>query len=208
MLTGANDLLVLGDYWQPDGMERSWVGQLVHRAKDHADARAAADLGDRFAQLAEALRDARVLRDVQSQQDARVLRDKSPRLDDRSEWVAHAESARLVVAVPPSSGAPGSQLSAVLAQALAEAGGGCYLPGAVVRTREGPRMRDLMPSLRVAAAVEAGYEVRAPVAGRPVVLVDDVILTGATLGEITARLQTAGAASVVAAVAARTRRSV
>ena len=51
-----------------------------------------------------------------------------------------------------------------------------------------------------------GYEVCEPVAGCHVVLVDDVILTGVTLGMVAACLQEAGAASVTAAVAARTRR--
>ena len=54
-------------------------------------------------------------------------------------------------------------------------------------------------------AAALGYEAREPVAGRHVLLVDDVVLTGATLAEVAGRLKDAGAASIVAAVAARTR---
>ncbi len=55
-----------------------------------------------------------------------------------------------------------------------------------------------------AAAVRPGWQ--AVVAGRPVVLVDDVVTTGATLTEGARALHDAGAAGVVAAVVAVTRR--
>ena len=47
-------LLVLGDYWQADRDERTEIGELVCRAKDQGDPRAASELAERFASLATA----------------------------------------------------------------------------------------------------------------------------------------------------------
>ena len=183
-LDGIDRLVVLGDYWTDPGGDhpgaepvRTEVGELVHRAKDSGDEAAAAELGRVLARL--------------------VGRSLPP----------SAGPAPLVVGVP-SHPAPAVDLPAVLAAALAAAGIGEHRPGLLVRHRRTPKLRDIAadPARRYDMAVEAGYEVTEPVAGRSVVLVDDVILTGATLRFIAAKLRTAGAASVTAAAAARTRR--
>jgi ComF family protein len=75
------------------------------------------------------------------------------------------------------------------------------------RVREAPPQQGLdrrarLSNLAGAFAVDAAR--RASLAGRPVVLVDDVMTTGATLGEATRTLLDAGARSVQAWVLART----
>ena len=175
---------MLGDYWTDPGGNlpgtnpvRTEVGELVHRAKDSSDEAAAAELGRRLARLA-----------------GRSL-------------LPLAGPAPLVVGVP-SHPVPPVDLPALLAEALAAAGIGEQRSGLLVRRRRTSKLRDIAadPARRYDMAAEAGYEVTEPVAGRAVVLVDDVILTGATLRFIAAKLQTAGAASVTAAAAAQTRR--
>lgn len=207
-LGGVDRLVVLGDYWtapddDPPGVEsaltaadkrssrqaatgrppsgaepvRTEVGELVHQAKDSGDEAAAAELGRRLARL--------------------VGRSLPP----------STGPVPLVVGVP-SCPVPAVDLPAVLAEALATAGIGEHRPGLLVRRRQTPKLRDLGadPAHRYDTVAAAGYEVAEPVAGRAVVLVDDVILTGATLRFIAAKLQAAGAASAIAAAAARTRR--
>ena len=182
-LYGIDRLVVLGDYWTVLGGDspsaepvRTEVGKLVHRAKDSGDEAAAAELGRRLAWL---------------------VRRSLPL----------AGPVPLVVGVP-SHPVPPVDLPAVLAAALAAAGIGEHRPGLLVRRCRTPKLRDIAadPARRYDMAAEAGYEVTEPVAGRSVMLVDDVILTGTTLRFITAKLRAAGAASVTAAAAARTRR--
>lgn len=181
---GIDRLVVLDDYWTApraglasEVPTRTEVGELVHRAKDSSDEAAAAELGRRLACLA-----------------SRSL-------------LPPAGPVPLVVGVP-SHPAPHVDLPAVLAAALAAAGIGEHRPGLLVRRHGTQKLRDIAadPARRYDMAAEAGYEVTEPVAGRSVVLVDDVILTGATLRFIAAKLRAAGAASVTAAAAAQTRR--
>ena len=172
-------LLVLGDYWQPDRDDRTEIGELVRRAKDQGDPRAASELAERFAGLATALPEA-----------SGVL-------------------PRLVVPVPsgPVPAGDGDQpdLAATLASSLAAAGAGEYRPNLVVKTNPTPRMRHLEPERRAEVVASAGYRANEPVVGRHIVVVDDVVLTGTTLNAVAACLYDAGAASVTAAAAARTR---
>ena len=170
---------MLGDYWDPDGDARSDLGDLVFRAKDCADTAAAGELAIKFADLLVSLPPA-------------------PR-----------GVARLVTSVPGSrvglTFGGFDDLAAMLAHALAVAGAGEHRPGLVARRRRTPRLRDVVPQRRPAIAAAARYEVREPVSSRHVVVVDDVILTGSTVSAVAERLQAAGAATVTAAVAARTR---
>ncbi len=172
---------MLGDYWLPDRAVPTDIGELVRCAKDRADGAASADLARRFSALAGCL----------------------PEVPDGA--------SRLVIEVPPvpgtDSSAPNAALPAQLAQALASSGAGLWQEGAVTRRFITRKLRDLPPGQRQTEAAAGGYEVRRPVAGHPVVLVDDVILTGATLNEVATRLRAAGAVSVIAAAAARSRRA-
>lgn len=195
---------VLGEYWHEDRSERTGIGELVHRAKDHADAEAADELAGLFAVMAGG--------PVGIGPYAGGSRGSGhatgePRLpvSGRS-----ATPARLVAAVPSAStdDAPHFQLSSVLARRLGDEGVGVYVPDLLVRGSRTFRVRDVPPALRPAAVAKVGYEVAFDVAGRSVILVDDVILTGSTIRAVSALLGAAGAAGVVAVVAARTRRVV
>ena len=172
-------LLVLGDYWQPDRDQRTEIGELVCRAKDQGDPGAASELAERFASLATALPE------------------------------AAGGSPRLVAPVPsgpvPAGDRDGPHLAERLAASLAAAGVGDYRPSLVVKNSPTPRMRHIEPDRRAEVAASAGYRAREPVAGRHIVVVDDVVLTGTTLNAVAACLRAAGAASVTAAAAARTR---
>ncbi|RSN55575.1 phosphoribosyltransferase family protein, partial [Actinomadura sp. WAC 06369] len=63
-----------------------------------------------------------------------------------------------------------------------------------------------LTAARRAANLRGAIEVRAPVAGRRVVLVDDVVTTGASLSEAARALRAAGAEVVGAATVAMTPR--
>lgn len=71
------------------------------------------------------------------------------------------------------------------------------------RTRDGPPQIEL-PFAERRRNVRAAFAVRRPLAGATVAVVDDVMTTGATLGEIARTLKRAGAARVVNWVVART----
>ena len=184
-------LLVLGDYWRPDRDERTGIGELVHLAKDGGDPGAATELAQRFAGLATAL----------PETPGGVPCLTAPGIDDGLP--------RLVVPVPSGPAADGDDahphLAELLAASLARAGAGECRPDLVVKTSPTPRVRHLEPDRRAEVAASAGYRAREPVAGRHLVVVDDVVLTGATLNAVAACLRDAGAASVTAAAAARTR---
>ena len=174
------EVLLLGDYWRPDCDERTEIGWLIHRAKDQADDTAAEALAERFAGLAEALTDT----------------------PDGSE--------RLVVPVPSKPMLAGESdrphLATRLAASLAAAGAGEYRPSLVVKTNDTPRLRQVDPQRRADVAASADYRACESAAGRHIVVVDDVVLTGTTVEAVVSCLREAGAASVTAAVAARTRR--
>lgn len=76
----------------------------------------------------------------------------------------------------------------------------------VVRRYPTSRLRDTEPAQRPALAEAAGYLIDPAVAGRAVVLVDDVVLTETTISHIAGLLREAGASDVVGLVATRTRR--
>jgi len=96
--------------------------------------------------------------------------------------------------------------SALLAEALAGAWGKIFDPLALARIRPTRQQVGLAPNQRaenVRGAFRVPTEEKAVVAGRKVVLVDDVYTTGATVKAATRALLRAGAASVDVAVFAR-----
>ncbi len=88
-----------------------------------------------------------------------------------------------------------------LARALGASGGWSPAPGLLVRTRHGSTQTALSPEERRANIAEA-FSAPGPVPGL-VILVDDVLTTGATLGEAALTLAEAGANSVEAVTFAR-----
>jgi predicted amidophosphoribosyltransferase len=95
----------------------------------------------------------------------------------------------------------GYNQAAELAQALARSGGFPLGLDVLRRSRETGAQSDLPPESR-AANVRGAFQARG-VAGRRVLLVDDVFTTGATLGAAAEALVAAGAQSVQAVTFAR-----
>ena len=96
--------------------------------------------------------------------------------------------------------------AAEIARPLARLTGKAYFPDALVRRRPTPSQAgrsgdERLRNVEGAFAVPKGW--RARVAGRRIVLVDDVLTTGATAGACARALLSAGAASVDVAVIAR-----
>ncbi len=111
----------------------------------------------------------------------------------------------LVLAVPPGpdrTAHPVPALAAAVAEAL-----GVEPSELVARRNATKRLRDTAIELRRTVVEAAGYVVTGDVAGRSIVLVDDVVLTGTTLGYLAEILAAAGATRVDAVVVCRTRQS-
>jgi ComF family protein len=111
----------------------------------------------------------------------------------------------LVVSVPLARArrvARGYDQAALLADALARAAGRRRAAAALRRVRETPPQVGKTREER-ARNVARAFEARAAVAGRDVVLVDDVVTTGATADAAAAALRRAGARSVVVVALAR-----
>lgn len=93
----------------------------------------------------------------------------------------------------------------ILAGQLAKAVGVPVAEDLVVRHRRTRLQRELSPTARK-KNIDGAFRVQKPevVAGSRIVLVDDVLTTGATCGELARVLKQAGASGVWAAVVART----
>lgn len=99
-----------------------------------------------------------------------------------------------------------SNQSAEIARELCRATGAAYLPDGLVRTRATPSQSGRDRAARFAnldGAMAANPAQAAKIAGQRVLLIDDVMTTGATLSACTHALQAAGAAEVNVAVLAR-----
>lgn len=118
---------------------------------------------------------------------------------------ARVEPGALVVSVPLARGRRverGYDQAALLAEHLARAAGARTLRGALVRVRETPPQVGRTRAER-ARNVAGAFRAGAGVEGRDVVLVDDVVTTGATADAAAAALRRAGARSVVVVALAR-----
>jgi ComF family protein len=95
--------------------------------------------------------------------------------------------------------------AALLATALAHTLGARVRPGWLTRVRDTPRQVGLQEAQRE-ANVEGAFGASAAARGQAVVLVDDVLTTGATAREATRALLEAGAREVLVVTVARARR--
>ena len=172
---------VMGDYWREDNDLLTPLGELIAAAKDHRSGSAVITLQQQLSDFA---------RDIESSGTG-LTRDTARNL--------------LVVPVPVGPGGNRPLVSA-LAKAVASALG-ATLSEVLTRRNATARLRDTPPWQRLAVVQAAGYEITSAVAGRAVVLVDDVVLSGTTLRYLARLLHDVGATRVEAVVAARTRRS-
>ena len=121
------------------------------------------------------------------------------------QWPPLARDVAALVPVPlgrPRERARGFNQAALLAERLAPS------LGVAVRPRWLKRLRDTQPQSDLGAAerranVRGAFEARAEVAGRHVVVVDDVLTTGATVAECARALRAAGAARIGVVAVAR-----
>lgn len=74
------------------------------------------------------------------------------------------------------------------------------------RTKDRPAQSSLLDAARRCANVSGAYEASSLCAGRRILLIDDIVTTGATLSECSRVLRTAGAADVVYAALAAPRK--
>ena len=178
---------VMGTYWCEHSDTPTPLGALIAAAKDHESETALTALKAQFGDY------------------VRSLDLPSATTRPAGDPAAGPEGDVVVVPVPNGTGRT-RQLAPALAESAAEANG-ATLRRAVSKRNVTARLRDTPVQQRLALVEAAGYEVTGSVAGHEVVLVDDVILTGTTLTHLVGLLKQAGAASVSAVVAARTRRA-
>ena len=176
---------VMGAYWCEHSDTPTPLGALIAAAKDHESETALTALKAQFGDYVRSL-------DLHSAT-TRPAGDPAGR----------PEGDIVVVPVPNGTGRT-RQLAPALAESAAEAIGATQR-GAVRKRNVTVRLRDAPVQQRLALVEAAGYEVTGSVAGRELILVDDVILTGTTLNHLARLLKQAGTASVSAVVAARTR---
>jgi len=170
----------MGDHWLPDLSGPTALGQLVSRAKESRDP-------------------------IATQQLCSMIETFVAQTRQLGGHPSHGARATVVAAVPanPTSA---DHVALHLAEAVGNALGVTADDEVIVRHNPTARLRDTDPALRRDLAVSAGYEVTRPLEGATVVLVDDVILTGTTVGLIAELLTEAGASNIEVVVASRTRR--
>jgi ComF family protein len=121
------------------------------------------------------------------------------------QWPPAARDVAALVPVPlgrPRERERGFNQAVLLAERLARGLGVDVRPRWLVRTRDTQPQSDLGAAER-RANVRGAFEARADVAGRHVVVVDDVLTTGATVAECARALRAAGAARVGVVAVAR-----
>lgn len=176
---------VMGAYWCDNSDTPTPLGALIAAAKDHESETPLTALKAQFGDF------------------VRSLDLPSAATRPAGDPAGGPEGGLVVVPVPNGTGRK-RQLAPALASSAAEAIGSAQR-GAVRKRNVTVRLRDAPVQQRPALVEAGGYEVTGSVAGHEVVLVDDVILTGTTLNHLAGLLKQAGAASVSAVVAARTR---
>ena len=170
---------VMGAYWCEHSDTPTPLGALIAAAKDHESETALTALKAQFGDYVRSL--------------------------DLPSATTGPAGDIVVVPVPNGSGRK-RQLAPALAESAAVAIG-ATMRQSVRKRNATARLRDTPVQQRLSVVEAAGYEVTGLLDGHEVVLADDVILTGTTLTHLAGLLKQAGAASVSAVVAARTRRA-
>ena len=114
--------------------------------------------------------------------------------------------ADLILGVPANPPKQPHNLPELLAERLGRA---LLIPataGALMKTKPTPELKNLSDPDKL-AALEGAYEVTADLSGKTVVLVDDLLYSGSTLGYLGELLRAAGAGRVVGVAATKTMRT-
>ena len=170
----------MGEHWQADLSGPTELGRIVAAAKDHNDPAATEQLCLMIKRFAAGSLD----------------------LAAHPALGSHAT----VIAAVPSNPTTADHLVHHLAESVGASLGVAADREILVRRNSTARLRDTDPSQRSRLAADAGYEVTRPLEGAAVVLVDDVIMTGTTVGHVSKLLFEAGASRVDVVIASRTRR--
>jgi len=173
-------LHVMGEHWLDNLDDLTDLGRLVNQAKDHDD-------------------------DAACERLCRLIGEFVVGRPGLNSHPSRSGDAVIVAAVPPNP-LVRDHLAPHLATAVATALGHHHDSDLIIRRHPTARLRDTEPSRRRATASLAGYEVTRPLEGATVILVDDVIMTGTTVGFIVEILVKAGAGRTEVVVASRTRR--
>ena len=173
---------VMGNYWHEHSDKPTRLGELVAAAKDHHSDDALAMLHTRLHQFASSL-------------------ELTPTPSTRHHPTTPATP---IVADVPNGPNANPQLMPMLTSAVAQACG--TTPTRLLhKTNPAVSMRGTPTNQRSAVVEAQQYTITRPVEGQHLVLVDDVVLTETTLRHLARMLTQAGACTVEAVVAARTR---
>ena len=156
---------------------RSEVGQLVYDAKTYANKLGRRDAAERLCEI----------------------------FSER--FAAHSAVGRcdVVTSVPANPPKEGHDLPELLARATADRHGQRFDQGLLTKDYPTPQVKDL-PNDEKAGALVGAFSVTRSLTGASIVVVDDVVRSGTTLGHIAAVLREAGAADVIGLVATKTMR--
>jgi hypothetical protein len=111
----------------------------------------------------------------------------------------------VVTSVPANPPKEGIDLPGVLGDALATRIGRPFEPGLITKIRPTPQIKNL-PNDQKAEALMGAFEPTSPMDLRRIVVVDDILRSGTTLGHMAAVAREAGAADVIGLVATKTAR--
>lgn len=111
-----------------------------------------------------------------------------------------------IVSVPANPPKEPHNLPEVMARALSQAAGVPFERTAILKTRPTPEIKNL-PNEEKLQALQGAYEVAGGLAGKSVVLVDDILYSGTTLGVIGDLLRAASVTQIIGATATKTLRN-
>ncbi len=162
----------LGRHWEPGTGHRTEIGRIVYRAKTYGDKRGEIDAANQLGEL------------MARSSGVAMKNSRFP-----------LEEVNLVLAVPSFPEKQPFNLPDVLAGHIAVALRADCPPEVLVKTRETPQAK-FASAEEILTAASAAYDVRGDVRGSVVLIVDDLVQSGATLAAIATHLIGRGALTV------------